>query len=94
MGRFDILNGGFAEDISVMLTAGIHDKYFTHVSKHLSNRSQVTEQLANYYMQTLRSSQISVEKVHPNLDEMFTIFKTAIEQNNFIGCYTTNVILK
>ena len=91
MGRYEILNGGFAENISVMLTAGIHDRYYMPATNHLSNRSPITGSMTSYYMQNLRSLQTPVEKVHPNAEELYAIIKIALEQCNIIGCFTTNV---
>ena len=91
VGRYDKLNGGFCEDISVALTGGIHDKYHTQVAKYVSNRTPITNQMANYYVQNLRSAKISVGSVAPNVDELYQIIKIALEQNNIVGCYTDNV---
>ncbi len=75
-----------------MLTAGLYDKYYPSVSKHLSHRHQITGQLASYYAASLRQQQVPIEKVVPNVDELFIIFKSALEQSNIIGCYANNVI--
>ena len=74
-----------------MLTGGIHDKYHTQVAKYVSNRTPITNQMANYYVQNLRSAKISVGSVAPNVDELYQIIKIALEQNNIVGCYTDNV---
>jgi hypothetical protein len=91
VGRYDILNGGFCENIGITLTGGIHDKYFSEVARHLSNKTPVTNQMANFYVQNLRSSQTPLNKVVPNVEELYQIIKIAIEQNNIVGCYTNNV---
>ena len=91
VGRYDILNGGLCENIGITLTGGIHDKYFSEVARHLSNRTPVTGQMANDYVQNIRSSQTSLNKVAPNVEELYQIIKIAIEQNNIVGCYTNNV---
>ena len=92
MGRFEILNGGFAEDISLMLTAGIYDKYYPDISKHLSYKHPINKQFAAHHLSILSQTALPLEKVAPNVDELYVIFKTAVEQCNFIGAFTMNVI--
>ena len=91
MGRFDILHGGFCQNISITLTAGIHDLYYTDIAKHLSFKTPISNSEANYHMQTLRSSQFPINKAAPDVEELFQIIKIAIEQNNAVGCNTSNV---
>ena len=87
------MHGGLCQDISVTLTAGIHDAYYTHISRYLSKQTPITDQYANQYLQASRQSEVPINKKVPNLDELFQIIKIAIEQNNIVGCNTSDVIL-
>ena len=76
-----------------MLTAGIYDKYYPAISKHLSYKHPINNQYAAHHLNILKQTQLPLASVAPNVDELFVIFKTAVEQCNFIGAFTLNVII-
>ena len=43
------------------------------------------------YVKWVQGQNMSLADLAPNVNELFLIFKLALEQKNIVGCYTTSV---
>jgi hypothetical protein len=94
VGRFEILDGGFSEDASLLLSGGISNKYFTDIAKYLSYGAKMSASSSFDYVKWVQGQNMSLADLAPNVNELFLIFKLALEQKNIVGCYTTSVSAK
>ena len=75
---------------ALMLSGGIHDNYYTDITKYLTNKTSFKSRSAhNVYC--LLEKQYKVSDYVPNIDELFMIVKHATDNLNIVGCWTLNV---
>ncbi|CAF0824434.1 unnamed protein product [Brachionus calyciflorus] len=88
VGKYEHLNGGFTESISMVFSGGIQNIYMGEVLKHVTYGSQITNPFANQLATALREQLGSVQNGSPTIDELFIIFQYALKTKNLIGCHS------
>lgn len=74
------------------MSGGIHDVYYTDISKYLSTRAQMISTFARQTAQILLEQYKALELFLPNVDELFFIIRHALKCKNLVGTHSGNVL--
>ncbi len=90
LGSFEMLEGGYIENICSLFSGGIHDTYYLQIANKLTFNTPITCK----FSATQYNHEISMNNLAAlaNVEEIFHILETAIAQNNIINAHTQNSI--
>ena len=86
------MHGCSLENIGLVLSGGIHDTYHPQIAMKLSHRKEITSYYVSVVFHNLARNAAYLQSL-PNVDELFDILRTAIEQGHAIGANSSNLIV-
>ncbi|RNA24106.1 Calpain [Brachionus plicatilis] len=89
LGNFEVLNGGHTENIAVLFSGGIQNVYYSELILHVTSKSPIQNNQAEYRANSLKEQFGSIEAACPNIEELFFIIAFALKNKNIVGCHST-----
>lgn len=91
MGKYEYLNGGFTESISMTFSGGIHNLFTTKLILNATNGAPISDQFSAHLARTLQEQFGNAQIANPNMEEMFQIFIFALKAKHLIGIHSNSV---